>query len=48
MKQTNLTEKAGQILMEAFEKSGDAAVFKEKYFKEEMTTTTGSGAYTTM
>ena len=48
MKNRNLTEKAGQILMEAFETSGDAAVFKEKYFKEEMTTTTGSGAYTTM
>jgi len=47
----DLTEKAGLMLAEAFHDKGQDRVLKEKFgitFKEDVTTTTGSGAYTTM
>jgi len=43
-----LAEAAGKMLYEAFEAKGTNASFKEKYFKEDMDTTTAAGAYTTM
>lgn len=47
----SLTEEAGKILSEAFAQSGKSRLLQEKFgitFKEDVTTTTGSGAYTTM
>lgn len=48
---TGLTEEAGKILSEAFKEKGQTRILKEKFgitFKEDVTTTTASGAYTTM
>ncbi len=48
---TQLTEEAGKMLSEAFKAKGQEKVLKEKFgitFKEDITTTTGAGAYTTM
>lgn len=45
------TEQAGKMLCEAFKAKGQEHILKEKFgklFKEDVTTTTGSGAYTTM
>jgi hypothetical protein len=46
-----LTEEAGRCLSEAFKEQGKETILKEKFgitFKEDVTTTTGAGAYTTM
>lgn len=46
-----LCEDAGKIISEAFRAKGQEAVLKEKFgitFKEDVSTTTASGAYTTM
>jgi len=45
---TDLAVEAGKILMEAFERNGKADIMKQKYFKEDITTTTAAGSYTTM
>jgi len=46
-----LTEEAGKLLCEAFKAKGETQVLKEKFgitFKEDVTLSTASGAYTTM
>jgi hypothetical protein len=46
-----LTEQAGKLLAEAFKAKGEGKVLAEKFgitFKEDVTTTTGSGSFTTM
>jgi len=46
-----LTEQAGQMLCEALHAKGETTTFAEKYgitFKEDVSTTNASGAYTTM
>lgn len=45
-----MTERAGKLLAEAFLKKGHTQILKENgiTFKEDVTTTTASGAYTTM
>lgn len=48
---SDLTEEAGKCLAEAFKTQGQEKVLQEKFgitFKEDVTTTTGAGAYTTM
>jgi len=48
---TALTEECGQMLAEAFHSKGQSQKLMESYgitFKEDVTTTTASGAYTTM
>jgi hypothetical protein len=48
---TGLTEEAGKMLSEAFKAKGQEAILKEKFgitFKEDVTLSTASGAYTTM
>jgi len=48
---TDLTESAGKELAEAFRAKGETKVLMEKFgitFKEDVTTTTGAGAYTTL
>ena len=48
---TELCEKAGQMLSEAFKDNGKEQLLKEKFgitFKEDVTTSTASGAYVTM
>lgn len=48
---TELTEEAGKMLFEALNVKGQGKALAEKYgitFKEDVTTTSGAGAYTTM
>ena len=48
---TGMAEEAGKMLAEAFNNDGKAAVLKESFgitFKEDVNTTTGAGAFTTL